>query len=76
MRAPHVDDYVRLITDIPELALNRGEVGIVRSTWFAPSVAYDVEFHQKGQVHETRVLLMAEQVEVEEGSLFAHAVVP
>jgi hypothetical protein len=59
------------MTDIPELALNRGEVGIVRSTWFAPSVAYEVEFHQKGQSHQTRALLMAEQVQVEEGSLFA-----
>lgn len=76
MRQPHVDDYVRLTKDIPELALIRGEVGIVRSTWFAPSVAYDVEFHCKGQVHETRVLLMAEQVEVEEGSLFAAAGTP
>ena len=71
MRQPHIDDFVRLVTDIPELALNRGEVGVVRSTWFAPSVAYEVEFHQKGQVHETRALLMAEQVQVEEGSLFA-----
>jgi hypothetical protein len=73
MRSPHVDDFVRLVADIPELALNRGEVGVVRSTWFAPSVAYEVEFHQKGQSHETRALLMAEQVQVEEGSLFAFA---
>ncbi len=74
MRQPHIDDFVRLTTDIPELALNRGEVGVVRSTWFAPSVAYEVEFHQKGQPHQTRALLMAEQVQVEEGSLFAEAV--
>jgi hypothetical protein len=73
MRQPHVDDFVRLVADIPELALNRGEVGVVRSTWFAPSVAYEVEFHQKGQMHETRALLMAEQVQVEEGSLFSDA---
>ena len=73
MRQPHVDDFVRLVTDIPELALIRGEVGVVRSTWFAPSIAYEVEFHQKGQSHETRALLLAEQVQVEEGSLFAEA---
>jgi len=73
MRQPHIDDFVRLTSDIPELALCRGEVGVVRSTWFAPSVAYEVEFHQKGQMHETRALLMAEQVQVEEGSLFADA---
>jgi hypothetical protein len=71
MRQPHIDDFVRLRTDIPELALNRGEVGVVRSMWFAPTIAYEVEFHQKGQVHETRALLLAEQVEVEEGSLFS-----
>ncbi|HVT88564.1 MAG TPA: DUF4926 domain-containing protein [Tepidisphaeraceae bacterium] len=73
MRQPHVDDYVRLRTDIPELALIRGEIGVVRSTWFAPSIAYEVEFHLKGFGHETRALLMAEQVEVEEGSLFSEA---
>ena len=70
MRQPHVDDFVRLVTDIPELSLNRGEVGVVRSTWFAPSVAYEVEFHRQGESHQTRALLMAEQVQVEDGSLF------
>ena len=34
MRQPHVDDYVRLTQDIPELALSKGEIGVVRSTWF------------------------------------------
>jgi hypothetical protein len=70
MRKPHVDDFVRLTQDIPELALCRGEVGVVRSTWFAPTIAYEVEFHQVGLDHETRALLLAEQVQVEEGSLF------
>lgn len=70
MRKPSVDDFVRLVQDIPELSLHRGDVGVVRSTWFAPSVAYEVEFHQMGLDHETRALLMAEQVQVEEGSLF------
>lgn len=70
MRKPTVDDFVRLVQDIPELSLHRGDVGVVRSTWFAPSVAYEVEFHQMGLSHETRALLMAEQVQVEEGSLF------
>jgi hypothetical protein len=67
MRQPHIDDLVRLITDIPELSLTRGEIGIVRSTWFAPTLAYEVEFHQKGELHDTRALLLAEQVQVEEG---------
>ena len=86
MRSPHTDDFVRLTTDIPELSLVRGEVGVVRSTWFAPSVAYEVEFHQIGHDYQTRALLLPQQVEVEEGSLFGagqlgeldenHAVVP
>jgi hypothetical protein len=70
MRSPHIDDFVRLMTDIPELALNRGEIGVVRSTWFAPSVAYEVEFHQVGHDYQTRALLQPEQVEVDEGPLF------
>ena len=76
MRKPHVDDYVRLTQDIPELALQRGEVGVVRSTWFAPSMAYEVEFHPVGLNGETRALLLAEQVQVEEGSLFRHDAPP
>ena len=65
MRRPHVDDTVRLTQDIPELSLSRGSLGVVRSTWFAPSVAYEVEFHQIGNDYQTRALLLAEQVEVE-----------
>jgi len=75
MRRPIVDDFVRLTQDIPELSLNRGQVGVVRSTWFAPSMAYEVEFHKIGHDYQTRALLMPEQVEVEEGSLFSPAVV-
>ncbi len=66
MRRPHVDDTVRLTQDIPELSLSRGSVGVVRSTWFAPSVAYEVEFHQIGNDYQTRALLLAEQVEVDD----------
>jgi hypothetical protein len=68
MRQPTVDCFVRLTQDIPELALTRGEIGVVRSTWFAPSVAYEVEFRQFGQDYQTRALLMAEQVVVDENS--------
>ena len=71
MRQPSVDDRVRLTHDVPQFALSRGAVGIVRSTWFAPSVAYEVEFHKIGHDYQCRALLMPEQVEVEDGSLFA-----
>ncbi|HEX3355910.1 MAG TPA: DUF4926 domain-containing protein [Tepidisphaeraceae bacterium] len=70
MRQPVIDDYVRLVKDIPELGLIRNEIGVVRSTWFAPEIAYEVEFHPKGQDHQTRALLLAEQVSVEDGPMF------
>ena len=70
MRMPHVDDFVRLTADIPELSLHRGDVGVVRSTWFSPTTAYEVEFHPVGFSSQTRALLLAEQVQVEDGALF------
>ena len=65
MRQPIVDDQVRLTQDIPELWLTKGECGVVRSTWFAPAVAYEVEF-QIGLDCHTRVLVRPEQLQVEE----------
>ena len=75
MRTPQVDDLVRLKYDVPELLLTRGEVGVIRSTWFAPTTAYEVEFHQIGQDQQTRALLRAEQVELEEQALAEHGAV-
>ncbi|HET6249322.1 MAG TPA: DUF4926 domain-containing protein [Tepidisphaeraceae bacterium] len=66
MRRPLVDDFVRLTNDIPELSLTRGDRGVVRSTWFAPTVAYEVEFTMIGRDIQTRALLLEEQVQVEE----------
>ena len=66
MRIPHVDDVVRLIQDLPELELERGEIGVVRSTWCSPNLAFEVEFSPPGQKFQTRCLLAAEQVAVEE----------
>ena len=73
MRRPHVDDFVRLTQDIPELSLSRGELGVVRSTWFAPSVAYEVEFNKIGNDYQTRALLLEQQVEVDDETLAEHA---
>jgi hypothetical protein len=64
MRQPHVDDFVFLNQDIPELELQRGQRGVVRSTWFAPTVAYEVEFDQAGDATR-RALLLERQVTVE-----------
>ena len=65
MRTPHVDDVVRLNQDIPELELHRGQTGVVRSTWFAPTVAYEVEFDFSSDHHAKRALLLERQVTVE-----------
>jgi hypothetical protein len=73
MRRPIINDYVRLNQDVPEMLLSRGDVGIVRSTWFAPAVAYEVEFHPLGAKTDTRVLLRAEQMEVDEDASAALA---
>ncbi len=70
MRQPHIDDVVRLNQDIPELSLERGQVGVVRSTWFAPSIAYEVEFSASGMHFGTRALLQERQVTIEEEVLF------
>ncbi len=66
MRQPHVNDLVRLLHDVPQLSLHRGTVGVVRSTWFAPDEAYEVEFDTPDPGSQTRALLRAEQVEVED----------
>jgi hypothetical protein len=49
--------------DIPELQLQRGDVGVVCSKWFAPTEAYEVEFGLPGP---TRALLLAEQLQLAE----------
>jgi len=70
MRQPHIDDFVRLTRDIPELSLRRGTIGVVRSTWFAPAQTYEVEFCPPGLDHNMRALLAGEQLQIEEGLLF------
>ncbi len=75
MRIPHIDDLVRLTQDIPELELERGKVGIVRSTWCSPNIALEVEFESPGQSFQTRCLLGMEQVTLENSEsadLFVH----
>jgi hypothetical protein len=61
MQAPEVNRPVRLLQDIPELGLRCGEVGVVCSTWFAPTPAYEVEFQPRG--HATRALVMRSMIQ-------------
>jgi hypothetical protein len=74
MRQPHVDDVVRLNQDIPELELQRGQTGVIRSTWFAPTVAYEVEFGDMGAAK--RALLLERQVTVEDALFGANVDLP
>ena len=69
MRQPHVDDRVRLTQDIPELQLRQGDVGVVCSTWFSPTDAYEVEFEPSGINEHTRALLLAEQLQLEDARM-------
>lgn len=71
MRKPQVDDYVRLTTSIPELSLSCGQVGVVRSLWFSPIIAYEVEFHPIGYEGQTRALLLSEQILVNDEPMLA-----
>ncbi|MFI5381259.1 MAG: DUF4926 domain-containing protein [Tepidisphaerales bacterium] len=66
LRVPRIEDCVRLAIDLPEMHLQRGDQGVVRSTWFSPATAYEVEFHPAGMGGEIRVLVVADQLELEE----------
>ena len=57
------NDQVRLVKDVPELALREGEVGIVRSSWYFPVVAFEVEFRRKDHRGAARVLLLEDYVQ-------------
>ena len=71
MRLPAVNDHVRLVCDLPERELARGEIGVVLSQWCAPDVAYEVEFHSLGMSGPTRALLTVDQIEAEESAELA-----
>ena len=66
MQKLHIDDLVRLRHDLPNFSLQRGSVGVVRSTWFSPRTAYEVEFESVGLSSETRALLVEDQLERQE----------
>lgn len=68
MRRPTVDDHVRLTHDVPDLSLQRGQVGIVCSTWFAPALAYEVEFESLEKSGQVRALLNEWELQVEDSS--------
>ena len=56
------EDRVRLMQDVPELGLHRGDVGLVCSAWFEPSTAFEVEFQPHAVGCRVRALLMPNQI--------------
>lgn len=64
MMRPQVDTRVRLTRDVPDLSLQRGQVGVVCSTWFAPTMAYEVEFPSADRSVQIRALLDAGELEL------------
>lgn len=63
MYQPRISQQVRLTHDLPDQWLQRGEQGIVKSRWFAPTIAFEVEFAKPGERYRTRVVLVPEQIE-------------
>jgi hypothetical protein len=57
------DQRVRLTNDLPELGLRRGDTGVVCSTWFDPSTAFEVEFQPHVPGCPIRALLMPKQIQ-------------
>ncbi len=74
MTKMHVGQLVQLMQNIPFQGLHRGEVGMVCSTWFEPTIAYEVEFQRILPFCAVRVLLMPSQISADtqaQGQLFA-----
>ena len=60
---PRIDSRVRLLQAIPELDLHPGDLGTVRSMWFAPALIFEVEFGCRVNSCDVRSLLQAKQIE-------------
>lgn len=65
MQTMMATDRVCLIEDLTELQLHRGDVGVIRSAWFYPNVAFEVEFPKALANQPCRILLLHEQIEPE-----------
>ena len=63
MDAMVANERVRLTQALPELDLESGHVGVIRSAWFYPNEAYEVEFDsQTQQQRRLRLLLLQHQI--------------
>ena len=72
MHATTTGDRIRLTQSLPELGLQRGQLGMVCSTWFYPAEAFEVEFKSATGGFPTRVLLLPHQIELVDAAKTAH----
>ena len=57
------DMRVRVLVDVPEYEVFRGEIGVVCSKWNLPWEMFEVEFYSEAFGEYRRALLSAEQLE-------------
>jgi hypothetical protein len=63
MQGIRVNDRVRVIRDIGDLAVHTGDIGVVCSIFRHPTTAYEVEFRQNGTAYGLRTVIFHEQLE-------------
>lgn len=56
------NEQVRLLRELPEVGIDAGAVGVVRSAWFYPTTAYEVEFAHSDRRGFSRFLLLDGEV--------------
>jgi hypothetical protein len=58
----YVGERVRLLVDLPNLGLSKGEVGTVCSIWEFASDMYEVEFREPDQAFPVRAVVTTKQM--------------
>ena len=69
MRMPSVHDTVRLVRDVPQCELHRGDVGFLYDVSCHPLPIYEVEFPRHEPVLSYRILLLEDQIEATDGEV-------
>jgi hypothetical protein len=65
---PGLNDRVRLTEGIPNLWLDRGDIGVVASHWGSSPDFCEVEFQKNAGSFKVRALVQAEHLEVIAGA--------
>ena len=65
---PELHDRVRLTEGVPNLWLERGDIGVVESIWHATTDYCEVEFNKPSEPFRVRALVPVERLEVVEST--------